>query len=612
MESLFGRFSASREAAAPCSDAMTAAPPVLHESFMLIDSAEHLAVDGVDDLCRRLGCAKDLKVKVVSIFGNTGEGKSHTLNEMFYSGEEVFVTSSNQMAATTGVWASLWDGAPEGCESVLVLDTEGMLGVTDKAHARTRMLLKVLAISDVIIYRKWGERLTTDVFEFLNEASVAYNTHFADELRRVSEAQGMPTQSLGAAVIIFHETRFTQPLREDTQPDNTAAKPGSPKRGDRRLKARSFAVNGGSAARATDHRKRPLDWPRTSEFLFVATEAADPSIPGDAAGAASAGVEKQGEEGDKAAAAKPLSNVSVLDSIVFFDVFKGLYRHGIEGCQDAPVFEAFSGVEYVGVCSKDGPTDFGPIIDRTRLYLRHDATLRRAQPISVVYAIIEWLTIKFNAQAEADCRTEGGKRKLVRAIFPDDIFRCGGVCKACNVHCALSMNHLGKPHEPADASAPCRYSVVLGNRQLYCRQCLENRGEEILLSPQQGPKSQWDSWNALTYLLSGYVLECFNCGVLYRSRPLQKVIMGMQCPDPVKAGIATPRLHHVWSREEATKATMLALGHGGGGVGADGGGEGVRGGKKATGKPYRWCSGEPFGLSPPRSRRRRRDGGRVV
>ena len=96
----------------------------------------------------------------------------------------------------------------------------------------------------------------------------------------------------------------------------------------------------------------------------------------------------------------------------------------------------------------------------------------------------------------------------------------------------------------------------------------------------------------------------------FRSRPFQKVIMGMQCPDPVKAGIATPRLHHVWSREEATKATMLALGHGGGGGGgADGGGEGVDGGKRATGKAYRWCSGDPFGLSPPRSRRRRRDGG---
>ena len=36
---------------------------------------------------------------------------------------------------------------------MLVLDTEGLLGSTTNANRRTRMLLKVLAISDLVIYR---------------------------------------------------------------------------------------------------------------------------------------------------------------------------------------------------------------------------------------------------------------------------------------------------------------------------------------------------------------------------------------------------------------------------------------------------------------------------
>lgn len=39
-----------------------------------------------------MGCPseKNLNIKVVSIFGNTGEGKSYTLNQVFFNGAEVF------------------------------------------------------------------------------------------------------------------------------------------------------------------------------------------------------------------------------------------------------------------------------------------------------------------------------------------------------------------------------------------------------------------------------------------------------------------------------------------------------------------------------------------
>jgi len=81
---------------------------------------------------------EDAKVKVVSIFGNTGDGKSHTLNHVFFNGQRVFETSSGPTSATIGVWA-----AYDSKQKVICLDTEGMLGCSTGENQRTRMLLKV-------------------------------------------------------------------------------------------------------------------------------------------------------------------------------------------------------------------------------------------------------------------------------------------------------------------------------------------------------------------------------------------------------------------------------------------------------------------------------------
>ena len=51
---------------------------------------------------------------------------------------------------------------------------------------RTRQLLKVLALSDVVIYKTRAERLQTDLFYFLGDASKAYNEHFSAELQKVN------------------------------------------------------------------------------------------------------------------------------------------------------------------------------------------------------------------------------------------------------------------------------------------------------------------------------------------------------------------------------------------------------------------------------------------
>lgn len=185
-------------------------------SFLLVDDKEVLQVSSPEEFARLLGCDVDRPVKVLSIFGNTGDGKSHTLNHTFFGGAPVFRTSSQQESCTVGAWAAL---CPD--TGIVTIDTEGLLGVAHNQNQRTRLLLKVLAISDVVIYRTRAERLHTDLYAFLGGASQAYATHFSQELKALKERCHFagPVSVLGPAVVIFHETMHTKPLsNEDGRP----------------------------------------------------------------------------------------------------------------------------------------------------------------------------------------------------------------------------------------------------------------------------------------------------------------------------------------------------------------------------------------------------------
>lgn len=186
--------------------------PVEQSSFVLIDENELLQVKDESDLLKKMGCQKqsDLQVKVVSIFGTTGDGKSHSLNHIFFKGREVFKTSSSQTSCTLGVC-----GAYSEETKTLILDTEGMLGISNNSKQRKRLLLKVLAISDIIIYRSRSERLTTEMYKFLAEASRAYTKYFQFDLSNVAQRSNVDC-NLGPAVYIFHDTRHTSPLINDS------------------------------------------------------------------------------------------------------------------------------------------------------------------------------------------------------------------------------------------------------------------------------------------------------------------------------------------------------------------------------------------------------------
>lgn len=91
-----------------------------------------------EEFLKCLKCDENAKVKVVSIFGNTGDGKSFTLNECFFNGHEVFRTSSDQDSCTIGIWV-----AYDPNLKIICIDTEGLLGSTHNENQRTRLLLKV-------------------------------------------------------------------------------------------------------------------------------------------------------------------------------------------------------------------------------------------------------------------------------------------------------------------------------------------------------------------------------------------------------------------------------------------------------------------------------------
>ncbi|KAF4085837.1 hypothetical protein AMELA_G00099520 [Ameiurus melas] len=182
-------------------------------SFLLIDENESLQVENEGQFLRKLGCSAAEGVKVLSIFGNTGDGKSHTLNHVLFDGEEVFATSPSPASCTIGVWA-----AYEPRLGLIVLDTEGLLGAATQQNQRMRLLLKVLAVSDVAVYRTRAERLHNDMFHFFGSASAAYLKYFTPQLRALSNRCGLdvPLSNLGPAAVVFQETSRTQLLGHDT------------------------------------------------------------------------------------------------------------------------------------------------------------------------------------------------------------------------------------------------------------------------------------------------------------------------------------------------------------------------------------------------------------
>ncbi|KAG7466365.1 hypothetical protein MATL_G00164100 [Megalops atlanticus] len=394
-------------------------------SFLLVDEKEEMQVKDEDEFVRKLGCNPEQLLKVVSIFGNTGEGKSHTLNHTFFLGREVFKTSPTQESCTVGVWAAL-----DPIHMVVVIDTEGLLGASSNQGQRTRLLLKVLAISDLVIYRTHADRLHDDLFKFLGDASDAYLKHFTKELKATTARCGLdvPLSTLGPAVIIFHETVHTKLLGSD--------KPSE------------------SAERLLQERFRKL----------------------------------------------------------------GRFP------------EAFSSIQYRGTRTYNPPTDFSGLLRSLEQQLDNNSTRSPRSP-RVIFKALQALSDRFSGDIPDEHLAHN-------SFFPDEYFTCSSLCLSCGSGCRNSMNHLreGVNHE---AKHRCRYSAHYDNRVYTCKACYE-AGKEVIVVPKTSASSDSPWLGLARYAWSGYVIECPNCSVIYRSR---QYWYGNQ--DPVDTVVRT-EIQHIW------------------------------------------------------------------
>ncbi|XP_022905630.1 zinc finger FYVE domain-containing protein 1-like [Onthophagus taurus] len=371
-------------------------------SFLLLNDIERLCVNSPEEFLARLKIDEPTKkVKVVSIFGNTGDGKSHTLNQVFFKGNEVFKTSALQKSCTMGVWA-----AYDPNLDVICLDTEGLLGISRKQSQRTRLLLKVLAVSDVVIYRTRAERLPTDMYAFLGGASKAYNEHFKTALQQVwqkFENEPVPA-ALGPSLIIFHET------------------------------------------------------------LHTCTWNSCPSV----------------EESPE-------------------DLLRAEFGKLNLECN------AFSQLKYVGIQTKEQPTDFRELKKYIQLDLAN-SSVRSKRNAKVVFLTLKGLNDKFSSEI----------KNVPPQLHLKDYFACQVKCQSCNEGCTLSMGHKeeGEPHLNSNR---CKFQHQFQNCVYLCKQCSKN-GQRIIVKPSYQSVTEKSWTNLLSYVWSGYIIECRNCGEIYRSR----------------------------------------------------------------------------------------------
>ncbi|KAJ8927159.1 hypothetical protein NQ314_020432 [Rhamnusium bicolor] len=355
------------------------------KSILLLDDRERLRVSSLESFLKSLSIKPNTKVKVVSIFGNTGEGKSYTLNKVFFDGEEVFRTSPSQTSCTLGVWAMY-----NRKLNIICLDTEGLLGISKKENQRTRLLLKVLAVSDIIIYRTRAERLQRDMYTFLGGASKVYKDHFSDALKKAfanTECEKI-VGGLGPGVIIFHETYHTDTLHESA-----------------------------SITQSVEE--------------ILQTTFTDLNLP----------------------------------------------------------YDAFSFIKYIGVKTVNSTTSFKEL--KIALSEKLESTeVRSPRDAKYVYLTLKSLNEKFQNDIS------GNNPQLYLPAF----FTCPDKCQSCENTCILSMGHKdeGEPHHSAKN---CKFQHQYQNCVYLCKTTTN---------------SSWSSY--FNYVWSGYVIECPNCGEIYRSR----------------------------------------------------------------------------------------------
>lgn len=149
----------------------------------------------------KLGCDRGDTFKLLSVLGSTRDWHSQALNHILFRDQEIIKTSISHSATTAGISCSLSKD-----HRVLALDAGGLQCSLASENHLTCHLLKVLAVSDIVIYCMKAEHQHKDLPGFLTNATKDYLKHFRQELQFASQQYGVSLSDLCPTFIVLHET----------------------------------------------------------------------------------------------------------------------------------------------------------------------------------------------------------------------------------------------------------------------------------------------------------------------------------------------------------------------------------------------------------------------
>lgn len=165
--------------------------------------------------------------------------------------------------------------------------------------------------------------------------------------------------------------------------------------------------------------------------------------------------------------------------------------------------EAFSSLRYIGIQSKQAPTDYS-VIKNALLLEIENTTVRSSRQPDVIFKAIDVIIPNISHSfIEIWCLfgslilLQGLNLKFSGKIveksfnpFPEQYFTCGVHCESCDARCELSMGHVleGRSHSNSQC---CRFQKQFENSVFLCKYCHLN-GRQVnsilnilLKSPQK-------------------------------------------------------------------------------------------------------------------------------
>ncbi|KAI4557115.1 hypothetical protein MJT46_013794 [Ovis ammon polii x Ovis aries] len=184
----------------------------------------------------------------------------------------------------------------------------------------------------------------------------------------------------------------------------------------------------------------------------------------------------------------------------------------------------------MGTRAYNFPTDFSGL-GRALEKQPENNTTRSPRHLGIVFKDLKALSDRFSGEIPDDQMAHS-------SFFPDEYSTCSSLCLSCRAGCKNSMNH-GKEGVPHEAKSHCRYSHQYDNWVFTCKACYE-RGSEVSVVPKTAASTDSPWMGLAKYAWSGYLIECPNCSVVYRSR---QYWFGDQDPVDTVVGI---EIVHMW------------------------------------------------------------------